>query len=117
MYDVWVLVNFEDEFCSGRVPHHHHVVHAHREENAVCSWVPFYKTDTSRVLAQVNNRLVEVATLQALIGNVPQLDGRIIRTGGDDIIIRWVEPNISDGTFVAGHATCVYINSANLQRR
>ncbi len=109
-----------DGVALGNVPDDEEAVETGRDEDAVGRRVPLDVPDAARVAVEVDEPLVEDGragtAADAAVGNVPELDGAVVRAGGDDVVVERVPLDVEDRARVAGDAADDEVHSAGLKR-
>jgi len=83
------------------------------QEYVVYGRMPDNKSNTPLMSHQVDDRLFKISQ-QSAIGDLPDLDGTVLRTTGNDVIIMWAPLNVEDSSAVTHDQRTVPIHTSSL---
>ena len=103
--DIFVTVDDLDSISSGDVPDDDLVVVARAQQHVFSRWVPFQDGDPPPMTLEIQQVLFQILVdrLQATVRDVPQLDGAIVWSGSDDVVVERVPFNVRHRTRMTWH--------------
>ncbi|GMS90854.1 hypothetical protein PENTCL1PPCAC_13029, partial [Pristionchus entomophagus] len=111
---IGMAVDLEDDLARAHVPHQDLVLASGSQQDIGCSRMPCESVDALLVPAQLDHRLGDVLA-QAALGDQPHLGGRVLRAGGDDVVVEGRPGDLEARRLVSIHEGIVLVDSADLQ--